>query len=268
MGTSLAIESLNNLVPDRPHVKPVPITQIDILLVNVRTVYRNMLGGIKAAQKDLIDPADIPDYIFQEMQQIKAAVGKISHEKVEVYFYLCRYPDVKREFPHAQLVEPTTLKQRQAKEMEDQVISAIALAPQQYGAPKIFDYYVEAGGLVNDRVAMLTHIPLDLVNRSQFKELYLLESNTGAFKRFSEFGSKFKVKPHDAHFPFSAFTLQILGDGNKMFMPQATDIIHKATEIARAGKWTYMTTAEKVKHNLANAGGDKFVSFLKTLFRS
>lgn len=268
MGTSLAIECLNNLVPDRPRVHPAPITQLDMVLVNVRTILRNMLSGIKAAVKPDVDTNDLPDYIFQEMQQIRDAITKISGGKVETFFYVCTYPDLKREFPHAMLIQPTSVKMKLAKEQEDAVIKTIADNPERYGAPKVFDYYVEAGKLENDRVAMLTHLPLDLINRYQFKELYLLESNTGAFKRFNEFTSKFKVKPHDAMFPFSAFTLQIFGDGGKMFMPQPSEVTHFVTELSRNNRWTYMTTPEKIKHNLANTPGSKFTSLLRTLLRS
>lgn len=268
MGTSLAIESLANMVPDRPKVKPEPITQIDALLINVRTLYRNMVGAIKAADKPGILPEDVADFLVQEMAQCSAAVEKISRGKVATYFYLCRYPDLKKEFPTARLILPNTQKQMLAKQMEDKVIDSIVENPQKFGTPKIFDYYVNGGGLSNSRVAMLTHLPLDLVDRYQFKELYLLESNTGAFKAPRDFGSKFKVKPEDAYFPFNKFTLQVLGDGGKMFSPLETDVVKCLTEVSRNNKWTHMTTMEKVKFNLDNSSDKTIASFLKSLART
>lgn len=256
------------MIPDRDPIRPIPIGEIDVVLVNVRTVYRNLLGGIRAANKDNVAVADIPDFLFQEMQQIRAAVSKMSHDRVETYFYLCLYPDLKAHFPKAILVEPTTQKQRVAKEMEEQVIRVIAASPQLYGYPKAFDYYVDGGKLENERVAMLTHIPLDLVNRYQFKELYLLESNTGAFKRHSEFSSKLKVKPEGTHLPFSAFTLQVFGDGGKLFVPQSVEVTNFVGDLARKFRWTHMTTVEKIKYNLESSGGNKFSGFLKTLLRA
>lgn len=266
-GTSYAIESLVNMHPDREKIKPEPLSQIDVLLVNIRTLYRNMLGGLKAAVKEQVQALDIPDFLFQEMQQVRAAVDKIGHGRVQVFFYLCTYPDLKKHFPKANLIEPTTLKQKAAKEMEDQVIAAMVASPQLYGYPKIFEYTVEGGKLENERVALLTHLPLDLVNRYQFKEMYLLESNTGAFKRPSEFNSKFKVKPEGTHLPFSTFTLQIFGDGGKMFMPMASEITNSVAEIARKNRWTPLTTAEKIRYNLDNSQGNKFSGFLKALLR-
>lgn len=263
----MAIESLANLIPDRDHIKPVPIGQIDVVLVNIRTIYRNMLGGLKAAAKELVLAEDLPDYIFQEMEQIRAAVTKISNSRVETYFYLCTYPDLKKRFPEAQLIEPTTLKQKAAKDMEDKVMKAMVASPQLYGYPKIFEYLVEGGKLENDRVAILTHLPLDLVNRYQFKEMYLLESNTGAFKKPSEFNSKFKVRPEGTHLPFSLFTLQIFGDGGKMFQPMLSEVTSFVAELAKSNRWTPLTTAEKIKYNLDNAPHNKFSTFLKTLLR-
>lgn len=236
-------------------------------MVNIRTIYRNMLGAMKAAAKDLVAAEDLPDYIFQEMQQIKAAVSKISNNKVETYFYLCTYPDLKKRFPKALLIEPNTLKQKAAKAMEDSVMTAMAASPQLYGYPKIFEYLVEGGKLENERVALLTHLPLDLVNRYQFKEMYLLESNTGAFKKPSEFNSKFKVKPEGTHLPFSLFTLQIFGDGGKMFLPMLSEVTGFVADVAKSNRWTPLTTAEKIKYNLDNAPHNKFSGFLKTLLR-
>lgn len=266
-GTSLAIESLANLVPDRPHVKPEPVSQIDVLLVNVRTIYRNMLSAIKAAVKDSVLAEDVPDYLFQEMKQIRDAVSKISNGKVDTYFYLCTYPDLKKHFPDAKLVVQTTAKQQRDKAMEDQVMGAIAQSPQNYGDPRIFEYYLETGKLENERVGILTHLPLDLVNRQLFKEIYLLESNTGAFKGARDFSSKFKVKPEGAQFPFTAFTLQLLGD-NKMFMPQMSEVIGHVATVAKQSRWTFMTTPEKIKYNLQNAEhAGKYSSLLRQLMR-
>lgn len=267
-GTSLAIESLANMVPDRPKVKPEPITQIDAVLINIRTLHRNMLGSMKAADKQDVIAEDVADFLLQEMKQCADAVSKISSGKVDTFFYLCRYPDLKSEFPKARLILPNTQKQMLAKQMEDKVIGAIVENPGKFGDPKIFDYYVNGGGLSGSRVALLTHLPLDLVDRYQFKELYLLESNTGAFKAYREFGSKFKVKPEDAYFPFTKFTLQVLGDGGKMFSPLETDVVKCLADVARANKWTYMTTVEKVKYNLDNSSNKTIASFLKSLIRA
>lgn len=268
IGTSLAIESLTNLVPDRPKVSPVPITKIDALLINVRTLYRNMVGSLKAAVKQDIVAADIADYLTQEMQQCVDAVTKISNGKVGVFFYLCTYPDLKREFPHARLINPTTPKQQIAKQLEDDTINLIKSNPTKYGDPKIFDNYVRAGYFQNDRVAMLTHLPLDLIDRHQFKEFYLLESNTGVLKPHRDFSSKFKVKPDNVFLPFSLFTLQVFGDGGKMFAPLETDVVKFVTELAQKNQWTHMTTPDKIKHNLTNSGNNQFVSFLKSLMRT
>ena len=267
-GTSLAIESLANLVPDRPKVRPEPITQVDAVLINVRTLYRNMLSAIKAVAKQDVNTADIPDFIAQEMRQCSDAVEKISKGKVHAFFYLCKYPDLKQEFPKALLIQPNTLKQRQAKEQEDEVIRVMSLNPEKYGKLKVFDYYVEGGGLANERVALLTHLPLDLVDRYQFKEMYLLESNTGAFKSYRDFGSKFKVKPDGVYFPFNAFTLQVLGDGGKMFMPQDSAVTKFISEVSKRSQWTHMTTMEKIKYNLDNSGDAKLGAFLKAIMRS
>lgn len=267
-GTSLAIESLANLVPDRPKLNPPPIQRLDIVLINVRTLYRNMLGSLKAVVKQDVLADDIADYLNQEMVQCKDALTKISNSKVEAYFYLCKYENLEKEFPHARLILPNTLKQKQAKDLEDETMAKIIASPEKYGGPKIFDYYVTGGNLTSERVAMLTHIPLDLVNRHQFKELFLLESNTGAFKSHRDFGSKFKVKPENAYFPFGQFTLQVFGDGGKLFAPLETDVIKFVTELSQRFKWTYMTTPDKVKYNLTESGNAKFTSFLKTLLRS
>lgn len=267
MGSSLAIESLANLVPDRPKVNPPPITQIDAVLINVRTLYRNMVGSIKAQDKELLLPRDIADFLAEEMRQCASAIGKISQSKVETYFYLCKYENLKKEFPDATLIEPTTVKQKMAKDMEDATLALIKANPEKYGNPKLFDYYVTADGLRNDRVAMLTHLPLDLINKHAFREIYLLESNTGAFKSYREFSSKFKVKPNGAYFPFNLFTLQVFGDG-KLFNSMHHEVVEFVIGLSKANRWTYMTTREKIMYNLSNAGESKFSGFLKRLLRT
>ena len=165
IGTSLALESLDNLVPDRPVVRPAPISRIDAVLVNVRTLHRNMMASLKAVDKDVVTAQTAADFLREEMQQVRTAMQRLGNGKVEAYFYLCRYPDLKREFPHAHLIGPQTKKQMRDRDLEKATMDLIIANPGRYGAPKLFDYYVEGGGLKNDRVAMLTHIPLDLTSR-------------------------------------------------------------------------------------------------------
>lgn len=247
MSTSLAIEGLANLTPDREKVLPLPITQIDSLMVNVRTLIRNIESAFKNDEVGKLAPTDMAAVVIEEMDQIVKAMREISPGQMSVGFYICSYDGLPK-LKTANLIVPTTPAQNLRKE---KVVAVMRLLEENFrkgGRPvKQYDMYPEPRDYGNDRMAFLTHLPMDLIKHRQFREVFLLESNTGKLKPSSELHTKLHSKrAAGLKLPFNMLTLQVFGDG-KIFKPMNPQIVDQVVDVATKGKWTPFTTADKMR---------------------
>src|SRR5690606_22392271 len=92
---------------------------------------------------------------------------------------------------------------------------------------------------------ILTHFPVDLLNRYRFKTLKLLESHTGAIKPFNVWNTKLKDGQGLDVIPFDRMTLQMFGD-NAHFSPMHKKVRMTIYNLVVKNKWTYATTKDYV----------------------
>lgn len=242
LGTSFAIEALCGL--GEGVVKP-PIYDYKLILVNVRTLIRNCLNALKSKDVERLDAHALASVIVEEWQIIQSAVVKL--HKVQLVPYIPTYEDLERRFPDAIILAPNTPKQQLHYNLE--VSTSILLMSA--GLIEGLVHVVSTFDSFKGKTLILTHSPVDLLQRYQFSSLELLESHTGKIKSPSQWGSKLQGK--DNHrLPLNTFTLQVFGDGYK-FRPQPLVARRAVHATAQLHQWTPTTTLSKIRTNITNA---------------
>ena len=240
IGTSLAIESVLGILPEHETDNP-QINHADCIWINIRTLYRNIMGAVDKDIKHLITEEDLILAIKNEMQTIEATVNYQTKARVSVVFYVCRFVSLQRRFPHALHRVPNTPLQKQAFDLEQHTVKGLIdeHPPHDF---RVFDLDFDAG---NPRTFIITHYPIDLLNRYKFQQLTLLESHTGTLKPPARWSTKFYDGKTAFNIPFDRAMLQLFGDG-VLFSPMNIKIRRHIQELASKHKWSAVTTREYI----------------------
>lgn len=233
IGTSLALEGL------KEHND-----KYGSLWINLRTLYRNIYESVPNLLRSKLTSEALAATLLEEVNYIKQfSQGKIDH----IQLYHREYADLLRRFPRAYIFVPNTPLQRQydafmngcidivLKEDTDQLIE--------------WDKGSELRGEPTKSLVM-TNYPVDLLSRTKFVQLRLLESHTGQVKSKSMWNSKLKDGKLLKDMPFNEFTLQVFGDGPVQFMRYPIAVRNAVIDLAKKYKWTPMTTKEKIRQNI------------------
>lgn len=266
IGTSLSVEGLANLTPDRDPVFPLGITRLDTLMVNVKTLIRNVESAFSNDELHSLKVEDLVDAVASDMEHLVTAVKSISDDRVNVIFYNCTYQDIVK-LKHANLVMPTTPGQQLRSQKTATALGKLLEKAKNGGRSIVsFNMYPDEKGLEGKRVALLTHYPIDLIRYRWFTELLLLESNTGKLKGPDQFHTKLHKKVDGVDLPLNMLTLQVFGDG-KMFKPQISALVNEVSEVAKKGKWTYMTTPDKIRFWISRISLQGYIQTLQSMMR-
>jgi hypothetical protein len=245
IATALALESAFGISEEMPeHKTKPPIHTVNALWINVRTMVRNILGAIPSADQDRVFPDPLVDAITSEMQIIKAAVDRFSHNSCKVVFYCQSYHSLKREYPHCFHRELKTEKQQFFKGLEDNTIAKMA--------DTVFEPILTSDLKLkgnNDDALIITHMPVDLLSRYEFTKLRLLESHTGKVKAYTSWSSKLTGGKDLARMPFNRVTLQFFGDGVHFSTFPAKEK-KQIIELADRHRWNPTTTLDKMKADI------------------
>lgn len=265
IATALAIESLLGENPDAP-VQEDHLDMFDSLYINVRTLVRNLLGAIQTEDKGIsISPVLVLEYVINEMNTIAQLMSDEASDKT-IVFYNPSYNEVfKNKFKHGILKQYKTKQQSYLYERELYVHGAIEKELKEQGSKLTF---IETDTtLPQDKVSVviLTHYPIDLLSRYQFKDLYLIESHTGTLKSHGEWHTKLTGYKERPPMPFDKAMLQVFGDG-VLFMSSKAKLRRTMIEIAIANKWTYRTTEELVKFSAAKLNDPFFTNYVNELY--
>lgn len=247
IGTSVAIEAIIKEERNNP-----------ILLINLRTIYRNLVGSLPDHLKDMCLAGDLATVMVQEMATIRGAMPP----QTKVVFYLPSYASVKRKFPDAVIREPRTPKQISYYKVKESTLKLIEKEAKALGV-EICDM---APPRAEGRCLIISHYPVDLLAKSQYIELILVESHTGVFKRANEWNTKLNT---DDYFvlPFNQMTLQVFGDSNGLFRPMDRKIKKTVVDIAKQYLWNSMTTIDKIRYSLTSMRDHYASEYLKKLLR-
>lgn len=262
IGTSLALESVTGILPEHETDDP-DIHKFDSLWVNVRTLFRNIVASIPSDQKVMLSPEDIVETIKQEMSAIEELVNKITFSKVKVHFYVTTLKSFLRTFSKSIPKYPKTERQKFHAALEKVALDYFIDNFDAFENLRVFDVKVEAKG---GKSLIMTHQPIDLLSRYEFKQLILLESHTGALKGPSLWSTKLTGGKNLIRIPFNKLTLQVFGDG-EMFSTFPIKIKRELLRIAEEENWTVNTTTEKMRYGINKSYDPKFKELMFELMR-
>lgn len=240
IATALAIESSLGIMPEQ-ETPDAPILKTQTLWINLRTLVRNFYGAIHKEFREGVFPAQVAELIVNEMQIIESAISKGANGRVEVTYYLCSLVGLNRRYPYAKHKSADTPNQKTAYAMEEATLQEILLLNPPFDL-RLFEMDFDD---VQQNAFIITHHPLDLLNRYRFKTLTLLESHTGALKPPSLWYTKLQNGRDLPNIPFDRMTLQLFGDG-VLFAPMDGKARRLLVELATKNKWSPLTTKDYI----------------------
>lgn len=250
IATSLAIESMMGIHPEIKVEMP-PVKTYGEFWVNVRTLYRNLMGAIEADKHAMVTGPYVGEELQREMDRIQAIIAD-GNLGCNVRFYLNNYRDIERKFPHARIREDATAKQKLFTQTMRLALKRLIELEMPRGATEgsrmiVVDLRLQPK--VQLHTVILTHYPIDLCSAKHFGSLTLLESHTGAFKEKAQWHLKYFNGKELTKIPFREDLLQIFGD-NIMFHPYPVEQRRELLEVASKFKWTILSTTELIKYSI------------------
>lgn len=264
IATSLAIESAVGILPEAPTDAP-EIKRRQLLMVNVRTLIRNLYGSVNKEQKSKLEEYTVAEAISNEMRVIESIIAEHSDGRASCTFYLCSYVDILRNFRKGIPKTPSTAGQQMYQASEQAILKY--LDTEFKGGTPMAHYksdfpQSEASALI------LTHYPIDLLQRYKFSSLMLLESHTGALKPPMMWNTKLQ-DGRDKEMeilPFDRMTLQIFGDGIT-FTPMPIKIRRVMLEIAAKNNWTPGTTKALAIYSVEKHHDPALENLIKEMYK-
>lgn len=245
IGTSLAVEAAFGVYPDRP-VEPAPVLSVKEVWFNLRTLFRNLQGCLPSEIKDRVIPGDLVPALVEEMTILESAVLRGSQGMARAVFYLCDYSSLRSKFPKANLKEPTTPKQLMQAALEQQTLRGLL---DQGVSQDLRTFRYELVGQ-HPESFIVTHLPVDLLSRYNFRKLELLESHTGNIKGYPQWHTKLTGGKELTNIPFGRFSLQVFGDNGHQFSPAPQSVRKEVLKLAEQHRWTTVTTEAKIRESL------------------
>lgn len=252
IGTSLAIQAMIGL-DEEGETKtnngkpiPLPINNYTALLINLRTLIRNLYGAIPTDSKDNLIAEDIAHVISIELMMIKSILDQYTMGKVKLLTYVCTYASLTRLFPHALFKEVSTEKQKYYASIENNAISLLKEKLQDE-SPDMFTLYDTRMSGLKEKTLMISHYPFDLLWYDKYSSLDLLESHTGEIKKKQRWYTKLNNGNKYDRIPFDQMTIQLFGDSGGLLRPYPSKYKKAVLEIAEKNKWTSLTTPSRVK---------------------
>jgi hypothetical protein len=266
VATSLALESATGIHPEVKWDKP-PILKYDELWVNLRTLYRNLIGSLEGDGPLLVMGDVVGLELQHEMDRIESIVGSVNMD-CGVRFYLSNYKDLDKKYPHARVRRDSTERQKRLHQTMMDAFQPLLAA--EGGDPKddlsrvwLFDRKLKPKTKPG-RTLILTHIPYDLCSESNFTSLTLLESHTGAIKEKAQWYTKYLNGKDLPQIPFREDLLQIFGD-HELFSPYPIEQRRELLEVAKKYQWSVLTTKDKILYCIEQLKNPYFKSVLRSM---
>lgn len=247
IATSLAIESALGMHPDLPTPPEKPILRYDEIWINLRTLFRNLLG---ACPKGVAETMTVPEMVWGMLDEMDVIPDVLKHfmdkRAPKVVYYFSHYKGLERKYPKAILRTDTTAKQQDYTKLLTATMAHLI----ENDSDKFRTYDLKiTDGSPQSRVAIVTSHAYDLLSANQFQKLTLLESHTGKFKSSSSWHSKYYQGKDLAHIPFREDFLQVYGD-SELFSPMEKKLRIALLEVATRRKWSSVTTSAYIKSGI------------------
>ncbi len=265
IGTSLALESLAGF-GEFPSESP-PIYKYDELWVNLRTIFRNCFNAVDRTLRTELMAGDLVNALIDDIQVLISTIELRSSGRMKIVFYFNSFKGFTKEFPNGKWKELNTPKQVFEHELEEKTLKLFMRDFQESIGVEVKEFNVKntsKGG----NAALLTHYPVDLLWRSSFQQLTLLESHTGALKPRAEWYTKLTGGRRYNRIPFNRMTMQVFGDGNLLFSSMSPKIKNRILGVAENDNWTPVTSDEKVRYSIGKLYDPREKAFFLGLLRN
>lgn len=268
IATSLALEAGLGIHPEIES-KTVRFSEYNEFWVNLRTVYRNMMGAMEGDASSMVLGQFVAEEMQREMDRIQDIVAPAM--KGRVVFYVSNYKDVEKKYPNARIRVDNTQKQKIfRKTMTDAIQHLLFLEKppahtKEVSRIKVFDLALKPE--VQLKTLILTHIPYDLLSAKHFGSLDLLESHTGHIKGRAQWYTKYYNGKELLKIPFREDLIQVFGD-NELFHPYPIEQRKELLEVANKYNWSSLTTTEKIRYGIDMIRNPYFVAKLRAMMVS
>jgi hypothetical protein len=240
IATARALESLFGIGEDFPDAKT---EHVDKVWVSLRTLVRNAYDAYSTEDRRFLTDMEVTNDVKLDISVMEEIISTRGEGRIGMTVYLCAYNSLSKQYPKAIIRQANTDLQKSRLAIENAVLTTIK------DEANNFDFRqcdIKFDGPVEPRTAMITHLPIDLLNQYHFKTLYMLESHSGGFKNRLEWGSRLYGIGGDAsNIPFNKAMLQIFGDSN-MFSPMPIKLRRYVIEMADRYKWTATTSKDYI----------------------
>ncbi len=245
IGTSLAFETLFGINDNIAPTEPLPFKQYTYVLINLRTLIRNMYGAVQKELKAEWSAQKYYDKVKKELEMIPLILDDQSQGQLSAVYYLPSYRSVEKTYPNAILKSMSKKAYgRQHYEAIEQYcvaqLNAAALRGEQTIA--MVDTSLPP---MDQKSVIMTHLPIDLLSYSKTDLVDLIETHTGVIKPRRLWFTKLNGKGLD-RIPFTEWSLQWFGDG-KTFSGMPPKYRAAVLEFAEKNHWNQTTTDRLIK---------------------
>ena len=245
IATSLAKEAIVGIHDDHPTDRP-PLLDYDALYVNVKTLFRNLMGSLNKDDINIVVPPDIAEELAIEMDTIVSIVNDTTKGKSHVVFYYSDYADMSTRYPQAQIRTENTEKQKEYRAIQNMTMDLLLKRHQD----NIQHYDLKLDVKGNPiKALILTHCAYDLLSYRKFEKLALAESHTGAIKQRAQWYTKYYQGSSLSMIPFREDFIQIFGD-SEHFQPKPIRMRRAIVDVATKYGWSAVVTDLKISYGI------------------
>lgn len=241
IATSLALEGAIGIHPDHS-VKKNHLIKYNELWINVRTLYRNLMGSLDKDVAGSIHPSELAETIITEMDTIESVVREYS-QGTKVVYYISNYRGIETKYKHAVPRLDNTEGQKLYTAMSTKTIGLLLKSNNGQSGILVFDLKLKPSNVPTTLI--LTNYAFDLVSSKNFTKLSLLESHTGIIKDRDKWHTKYHGGKDLPMIPFREDLLTIFGDSSH-FRPMSIKLRNEIIEVATKYHWSAITTKEKI----------------------
>lgn len=264
IATSLAIESACGIHPEIK-VPKAPILGYQELWINLRTLFRNLLGSLDKEAYKRAMPNVLALALEEEMDQIRSIIKEYSNDRCEVVFYVSNYKDIERRYPHAVVRRDNTENQKSYTILLTATFQILLKRHEKSPESMINVFDLKLHNAKGKKKAMIiTHYAFDLLSHKAFEQLSLLESHTGKIKEQSQWYTKYYEGNKLSRFPFREDFVQIFGD-SETFRPGDNNLRRDLMAIAEKYNWNALITHDKIVYGINQLSNPYYRDVMKEI---
>jgi hypothetical protein len=261
IATSLAIEAAVGIHPDLPKPPMMPIRKFDEVWINLRTLYRNIMGAMSKDIAATINVANIAQIMAEEMGIIPDMLREYAGKVVPVKYYFNNLKRIESKYPEAEIRKDVTSKAQQFTQTLGDVMKILIRE-----IPETFTVVDDKLPGSPGKTLIITHVVYDLLSESNFGSLTLLESHTGKIKPKALWYSKYYNGRDLSMIPFTEELLQVFGD-IETFHPLDVRLRKAIVELATRRNWSSVTTRARIVEGISELPNPAHVLKLKQLYK-